>query len=67
MSLGKPIDAADQGFLDYESNDRGEEGRNNERAPESQIGLERVGDITADDQKAAMREVDDVREVEYER
>src|SRR5262249_27107720 len=61
------IDAADQGFLDCESDDRGKEGRSDQRAPESQIGLERVGDIAADDQKAAMRKVDDVREIEDER
>ena len=43
------------------------ERRDQQRAPEADIGRERVGEIAADDQEAAMREVDDVAQVEDQR
>ena len=41
--------------------------RDQQRAPEADIGRDRVGDIAADDEKSAMGEIDDVAQVEDER
>src|SRR5712671_5873576 len=42
-------------------------GPQQKRAPETDIGRDGVGDVAADDEKSAMREIDDVAQVENER
>ena len=62
-----PVHAADQQALDGKTDERREERRDEQRAPEAEIGPQRVGEIAADDQEPAVREVDDARQVEDER
>jgi hypothetical protein len=61
------IDTADQRALDDQTDDGGEQRRDQQRAPEADIGRDRVGDVTADDEEAAMGKVDHVAQIEDER
>ena len=61
------IKPADQHPLDHDADEGHKERRRHQRAPEAQIGNERVGEITADGEKAAMGEIDDAGQVEDQR
>ena len=61
------VERADQHALDGEADHGGQRRRQQQRAPEADIGRERVGDVAADDEEAAMGEIDDVAEVEDQR
>ena len=53
--------------LDDEAERRGQQRGDDQRAPEADIGDERVGEIGAKRQKSAMGEIDDAAEVEDQR
>ena len=55
------IEAADQHPLDDKADERGQKRRDEQRAPEADIGHQRVGEIAAERQEAAMREIDHAR------
>ena len=61
------IEPADQHALDDEAEDRGQERRHDQRAPEADIGDQRVGEIAADREEAAMGEIDHARQIEDQR
>ncbi len=61
------VKRADQNPLDREADDRGEQRRDQQRAPEADIGRDRIGDVSADDEKPAVGEIDHVAQVEDQR
>ena len=61
------IERTDQHALDDKADDGGQGRRNQERAPEADIGGDGIGDVAADDEKAAMGEIDDVAQIEDQR
>ena len=56
------VERTDQHTLDHEADAGSQERRDDERAPEADIGDERVGEVAADRQETAMREIDDPAE-----
>ena len=61
------VDPADQQALDEKAEKRGQQRRHDQRAPEAEIGHQRIGEIGADRQEAAMGEIDHAGQVEDER
>ena len=61
------IERADQQPLDDETERGGQRRRDDQRAPKTDIGNQRVGEIRAERQKSAVGEVDDPAEVEDQR
>ena len=61
------IERPDQHALDGEPDDGRQWRRQQQRAPEADIGRDRIGDVAADDEKSAMGEIDDVAQIENER
>src|SRR4029077_14895568 len=61
------IDMPDQQLLDDVAEDRGQEGRYQQRAPEAEIGREREGEIAADGEEVAVREIHHVAEIDNQR
>jgi hypothetical protein len=61
------IERADQQAFDDEAERGGEEGRDDQRAPEADKGNEREGQIGAERQKSAVGEIDDPAQVEDQR
>ena len=61
------IERADQQPLDDEAEHCGQRRRNDQRAPKTDIGDQRVGQIGAERQKSAVGEIDDPAEVEDQR
>ena len=62
-----PVNAPDERALDEQTDDGGQQRRNQQRAPEADVGCDRVRDVAADDEEAAMSEVDDIAEIENQR
>src|SRR5208282_2643206 len=62
-----PIETADQYALDQDADEGGQDRRQHQRAPEAEIGYQRVGEIAADRQEAAMGKIDHPRQVEDQR
>src|ERR1700676_5044992 len=61
------VKRADQHALDGKTDDGGQGRRQQQRAPEADIGRDLIGDVAADDEKSAMGEIDDVAQIENER
>ena len=56
--IGTLVERPDQHALDGEPDDGGAERTDDERAPEPEVGRERVREVGADDEEAAVRHVD---------
>src|SRR5262249_35542165 len=61
------VEGPDQDALDDQTNAGGEHGCNQQRTPETDERCDGEGDIAADDEKTAVREIDDIAQVEDER
>src|SRR5262249_49235611 len=53
--------------LQDEADDRGERRRDRQRTPKADVWRDRVSDVAADDEEAAVGKVDDVAQIENER
>jgi hypothetical protein len=61
------VQRPDQHALDDQADDGGQRRRDQQRAPEADIGRDRIGDVAADDEKATVCEIDDVAQIEDQR
>src|SRR5204863_5827198 len=62
-----PIERPDQHPFNQQTNKRGEQRRDQQRAPKPHIRRDAVGNVTADDEEPAVGEIYHVAEVENER
>ncbi len=61
------VDAANEKSLDDQAQRRRQERRDQQAAPEPDVGRQRIGNVRADGEKSAVREIDDAAQVENQR